>query len=491
MSKAFVTGLPLPKPHHLIRAENGLLKTWQSVNEWYGAVEAAEDRYRKEQLKCMGPHIKLGLRYLSLCLKKSWLETGKSKDLAGVYTPYSQVQQAVKAITEHPIVNPLYEKDNVSTLVCAVDLARLGFDHLFQDFETPGHPQPESNFEIATLQEMRRCERMWQNIHRYHQYARDNSLQEYLGIKAKTVKAILQRLSEGIANAEACPEQGSKVDAYPEQGSKADAYPEQGSKADEEVEEMPPSKKTRLTLAKPAEAAVSRDEVMQSLHFDQRESGILVWFERQIKDRGAGQPQAQDMVSLVAGDCINDNIVGTYLALLCGSENEQQTPAGVSPAPTWHAWPPSLFESIRRGSSLKRVWPPKDYPNAQMRDTPHHLFPIHLGDHWGLAHLSLSAGVWSLDWYSSLPNYTKKFLDQWVTIERQLREQFGLSGQPLQANEPAQPMQDNISDCGVFVLCEARCLITGWPLNTFGADSMPFMRKRICYELELDSIHSN
>ena len=473
MSNAFVTGLPLPEPHDLVKAQDGLLKTWRSVNDWYGAVVYVEDRDRKEQLKLMGPHIKLGLRYLSFSLRNIWLEEGKPKDPASVYGPYLKVQQAVKAITEHPIVKPMYERGNKSTFGGAVACAQFAFDRLFRDFDEPGMPQPEGDAEIATLQQMRLWHGVWQNISRYHQYARDNKLEEDLGIKAKTIKVILERISEGIANVEACPEQGSELD--------------------EDMKEMPPRKKARLVLDAPAEAAApSRDEVMQSLHFDQRESGILVWLERQIEDRGAGQPHAQDLVALAGGACINDNVVGPYLALLCASENEKQTPAGTATAPMWHAWPSSLFESIRRGSNLGRVWPPNGYPDAQMEDTPHHLFPIHLGDHWGLAHLSFGAGMWSLDWYSSLENYTRNFHDQWQLIEEQLRAQFGLLGeQPLPVNEPPQPMQDNILDCGVFVLCEARCLITGWPINTFQADIMPFMRKRICFELEHDAIASN
>ena len=472
MSNAFVTGLPLPKPYDLIKAQDGLLKTWQSVNEWYGFVEGAEEQYRKEQLKLMSPHMKLGLRYLSFCLKESWLAEGKPKDPAGVFGPYVKVQQAVKAITEHPIVEPMYERGNRTTFDGALALAQVAFDQLFPDFDNPSWPVPDGSAEIGTVQQMMFCDGLWQNIFRYHQYARDKKPEENLGIKAKTVKLVLQRISEGIANLEACPEKGSGPD--------------------QDIEEMPPSKKARLTSDAPAEsAAPSRDEVMQSLHFDQRESGILVWLERQIKDRGAGQPQAQDLVALVVGDCINDNVVGPYLAMLCASANEEQTPAGVSASPMWHAWPPSLFESIRRGSNLGRTWPPKGYSKAQVEDTPHHLFPIHLGDHWGLAHLSFSAGMWGLDWYSSLPNYTQKFLDQWHLIEEQLRAHFGLlREQPLPVNEPFQPMQDNISDCGVFVLCEARCLITGWPINTFSADIMPFMRKRICFELEHDAIAS-
>ena len=472
MSKALVTGMPLPEPHDLVRAQDGLLRTWRSVNRWYGAVEAAEERDRKSQLKCMGPHIKLGLRYLSLCLKKSWLEEGQPKDLAGIYGPFLRVQRAFKGIAEHSIVEPMYERGNTSTFGGALACARLAFDRLFPDCDEPSMPLPEADTEIGTVRQMRFCDELWQNIARYHLYARENKLEADAGlIRAKTIRVIVHRISEGIANVEARPEEGRELD--------------------EEIEEMPPSKKARLTPDVPAQAGLSRDEVMQSLHFDQRESGILVWLERQMEDRGAGQPQAQDLVALAIGDCINDNIVGPYLALLCTSENEKQAPAGVATAPIWYAWPSSLFESIRRGSNLGRTWPPKGYPNAQMEDTPHHLFPIHLGDHWGLAHLFLSAGVWSLDWYSSLQNYTQKFLDQWHPIEGQLRAQFGfLSEQPLSVNEPAQPMQDNISDCGVFALCEARCLVTGWPLNTFQADSMPFMRKRICFELEHDAIAS-
>ncbi|MDI1490001.1 MAG: hypothetical protein OHK93_001200 [Ramalina farinacea] len=228
MSNAFVTGLPLRKPHELVKAQDGLRKTWQSVNELYGFVVLSEEQYHEEQLKCTGPHIKLGLRYLSLCLKRSWLEEGKPKDLAGIGGAFLSVQPALKAITEHSIIEPLYERGNRSTFDGALALARVIFDGLFPDFEEPGHPQPEGNAEVATVQEMRFCEGMWQNISRYHQYARDNEIEEDLGIRAKTIKVILERISEGIANVEACPEQESELD--------------------EDMKEMPPSKKARLSF---------------------------------------------------------------------------------------------------------------------------------------------------------------------------------------------------------------------------------------------------
>ena len=238
---------------------------------------------------------------------------------------------------------------------------------------------------------------------------------------------------------------------------------------------------------------------MRSLEFDSKLSPCLSWIDIAMIDTSnvislthpPAIPQAKDLLDLATGQELTDLIIDPYMALLCHYGNghfaSSQGDSEMPGSPKFHAWSTWFADQMKSGKSFKGLWPPKAYPGAKIGDVMYHVIPIFLGgNHWGMAILSNIDGTRRLDFYSSLTGYEKEFKEIWLKVAFWLMTEakFDLGLQTLPFNVPKQPLQNNSVDCGVFICCELRWLIEGWPLETLLRENIPKLRRRMVVELE-------
>ena len=472
------------------------------MNDWYNFVVDADDkRQLLDRLSVMAPHIRLGLKYLSARMVKEYKDAGspqqkENPDLVGAF--YS-VQMACLEVQK----NDLFMKGSggsISSFTVALDAAHAIFGRLFPHHKSPiALPRDESP---ADLIELRVYRGFYENLDRYNRYARAQRLEEHIRIDPLFLTGRVKKLEAEITRLEESLEKGRKLDqlgddeaeakprgkraredsAKPAESAKEPVRPEEGRKKGQSTHKRPEN-------VQPEQSEQAKIAFMRTLEFNASESSLMSIHDAKGGSRGAGLTTLKDFEDLLSGGWLSDGVIDPYLALLCEEGNRQP---GNDPVPRkfpkWHAWPAWLYLKASDEAELTRLWPPQGYPEAEFGETHHHLFPMHLdGNHWGLAHLSWGGAQWGLDFYSGLPGYVSRFRAQWAGIEKYLKRAWGFKcDQTLAIREPEQARQGNASDCGVFVLCEARCLIEGLPIDTFGQEDMRFMRRRICFELELD-----
>lgn len=475
------------------------------MNFWYDFVVKEADSKRLDRLLIMAPHIRLGLKYLSARIVKEYKDAGspqqkENPDLVGAFC---SVQLACQEVQK----NDLFMRGSagsISSFTIALDAAHAMFGRLF--------PHHASAFElprdqtVTDLTELRVCSQFYENLDRYNRFARQQHLEEHLRVEPMLLTNKVKRLAGEITHLEARLDKGRKLDQLDDdneeakpQGKRARETAVQPAGSAKEPEPVRPEKgrkqgqstHKRPENVQPEQSAQAKIAIKRTLEFDASTSTILKLKDQDAKvvSRGAGVTTLKDFAELVSGGWLSDAVIDPYLALLCEQTNRQPGNVPVSRgSPEWHAWPSWLYLKVSDEAELPRLWPPQGFPEAKFAETHHHLFPMHLDEnHWGLAHLSWGGAQWSLDWYSGISGYMQRFLDKWAGIERYLKRAWGFRcDQTLTIDEPEQPRQGNASDCGVFVLCEARCLMEGWPIDTFGQGDMKFMRRRICFELELD-----
>ena len=259
---------------------------------------------------------------------------------------------------------------------------------------------------------------------------------------------------------------------------------------------VPPSKRQHLDLANKKHDA---GEIMRSLELDPKLSPCLSWIDMAIIDTSnvsllthpPAIPQAKDLLDLATGQELTDLIIDPYMALVCHYGNGHfaslQGDAEMPGSPKFHAWSTWFADQMKSGKSFKGLWPPKAYPDAKIGDVMYHVIPILLaGNHWGMAILSNIDGTRRLDFYSSLTGYEKESKEIWLKVAswsmNEAKSDLGL--QTLPFNVPRQPLQNNSVDCGVFICCELRWLVEGWPLETLLRENIPKLRRRMVVELE-------
>ena len=477
------------------------------MNDWYNFVaEEANEGRRLKLMAVVAPHIRLGLKHLSVRLKKEYTDAGspQQKDNPDLVGAFCSVQLACQEVQK----NDLFLKGSggkISSFAIALDAAQAMFERIFPSearrLELPRH-RPAADVGELTL-----CSQIYENLDHYIRYARAQRLVEHVQVNSDTLTNRVKKLEAEITRQEQRLEKGRKLDKLEDDNEEAKSQgkrareitiqpagsanepvrPEKGRKQGQSTHKRPEN-------VQPEQSAQAKREIIRTLEFKASESSLLSFHDAKAVSRGAGLTMLKDIGELVSGGWLSDAVIDPYLALLCEQGNRQPGNDAVPrKSPDWHAWPAWLYLKASDEAELPRLWPPQGYPEAKFGETHEHLFPMHIdGNHWGLAHLSWDGAKWSLDFYSGLRGYLPKFRAQWAGIEKYLKRAWSFKcDRVLTINEPEQPRQGNASDCGVFVLCEARCLIQGWPVNTFGQEDMKFMRRRICFELELDRTGAN
>lgn len=194
--------------------------------------------------------------------------------------------------------------------------------------------------------------------------------------------------------------------------------------------------------------------------------------------------------TLTGTEWLDDNVVDSYLSLVCHTGNGhfkmgKDSDVITERPPTWHAWPVWFFTDV---ADRHGIWPPEIYPGARLEDVKHHFFPRCSAAHWYLFHVYHHDHTWHADFYSSLPSYYgQERQNSWPTVVKAMKELssgvLDLSTVKVQFPK-SQPLQSNSYDCGVLILCVARWLMEGFPMDSLLAQDCPQFRQRMIVELE-------
>lgn len=379
------------------------------------------------------------------------------------------------------MVQEFYRWGPTSSLQVAVDAALPLWDNVIPEKADPTIRLHRLNAPMECLVE---CKRVWDNISLFCKTASDASV-----IKMKEVKRRLTWLEQQI-------ERQKSRDLVASPKALEISRSTEGKRPLEDPE-VPPSKRQHLDLAN--QSGHDAEEILHSLQFDPKLSPCLSWIDTAMIDTSnvslltspPAIPYAKDLLDLATGQELTDLIIDPYMALLChygnghfaSSRGDSEMPG----SPKWHAWSTWFADQLKSGKKFKGLWPPKVYPGAKIGDVMYHVIPIFLGgNHWGMAILSNTKSTRRLDFYSSLTGYEKECKEIWLKVASwfadEAKSDLGL--QTLPFNVPRQPLQTNLVDCGVFICCELRWLIEGWPLETLLPENIPRLRRRMVVELE-------
>ncbi|KAI4113719.1 MAG: hypothetical protein LQ345_005360 [Seirophora villosa] len=202
------------------------------------------------------------------------------------------------------------------------------------------------------------------------------------------------------------------------------------------------------------------------------------------------------IATLRGAEWVDDRVVDSYAALVCHHGNGHFETANADTnsielegSPKYHAWPLHLFE----GLDTAMAWPPPRYPNARVESIKHHFFPFLVSEsHWVMVHLWLDRTTWVVDFYSSAQGYERAAEEKWAGMAAELKT---LSGKALNVTRQHfsipfdQPQQLNSNDCGVLILCVARWIMEGWPLDTLWSSDCFQYRELMMVELEKWRLH--
>ena len=471
MSSTKINQLPLPgKAHQIVSQDPNLLTAWEAINAWHQTmVEKGGDIRVLSTYACL---IMMACRFINLRAQQL-VKGGSAAKMDGglIIKKMQAVSAELKSL--QAVTAWLGQR---SSLQASVEVGNLLYNTLYQQRNQYGASQPLPK---ATLLPV---ERIWTMI----------SLMIEIAPEPETVKS-----SEARAKLSWLQKQSD--DSLKRPSEKAGAHDAQ-------------SKKARTSASTPAITAAStaantvlrRIEVLdpQDIETIKRyDNNIgIVPIEGPVRNRGV--ITAYDVLTLAAGQRLNDAVIDAHLTLICHTSNGLFQGGELPLAPRYHAWSAQMSGYLAGRTEqfeerhLRQEWPPARFPQAAWEDIFCHIFPVHVQvDHWVLMVLQMMEdGQRTLFCYSSVPGYNESFRAPWEVISSW---QFFKSKGALDVRNPRvdlprpQPRQDNAFDCGVFVCGIVRWSVQSWDLSTLTQSIIPEYRRRMILEIERWCLSTN
>ncbi|KAI4268439.1 MAG: hypothetical protein L6R35_006766 [Caloplaca aegaea] len=310
------------------------------------------------------------------------------------------------------------------------------------------------------------CEMVWQLVQCHARISGPDPM-----VKADEIKSALKKLSQHEPSSDQGARKRQKGPLYPfhEQASHAGQRPGDGNS-------------TEMVMAN---LTISKDDRQRYLNRYDHLAGVA---PRDGPTQCPINILAKHINTLVGTEWVDDTTIDGYLCLVCHAGNghfqlKNDDDAVRVGSPKWNAWSEHFF----RGLGTHALFPPSMYPDAQVEDVKHHLFPLHSTNHWVLFHVYSKQANWHADFFSSLPNYDFEVKARWPYIVEHMlllsKGRLDLSSVKVQIPKQ-QPRQSNSSDCGVLALCVARWIMEGWVLETIQPQNCQLYRQRMIVELE-------
>lgn len=198
---------------------------------------------------------------------------------------------------------------------------------------------------------------------------------------------------------------------------------------------------------------------------------------------------SKDIVTCVRPlDWLNDEIINSYLAVLVQYLRESAGNTGAGESPRFHAFNTFFYSTLRqKGYDGVRRWAKRAKINGEgLLGVDMVFVPVHESSHWTL--MVLRPAERTIEYFDSLGSRGKR---QMNTIKGWLQGELGKSYvEDEWTNLPSvSSMQDNGSDCGVFLLTNAKAVALNIEPTAFGARDTEMLRKKIIAEIMNGGLH--
>lgn len=187
---------------------------------------------------------------------------------------------------------------------------------------------------------------------------------------------------------------------------------------------------------------------------------------------------------------LNDEIINSYLTVLVQYLRQSTGNTG-NERPRFHAFTTFFYTTLRdKGYQGVRRWANRAKIGGEgLLDVETVFIPVHESSHWTL--LVVRPADRTIEYFDSLDMMGRKGARQVKNIKEWLRGELGAKYDDDEWNIlPAlSSQQDNGSDCGVFLLTNAKAIALGIEPTSFGPRDTQTLRRKIVAELMNGGLH--
>ncbi|VDD90513.1 unnamed protein product [Enterobius vermicularis] len=235
-------------------------------------------------------------------------------------------------------------------------------------------------------------------------------------------------------------------------------------------------KKVTIGKVVPPRPKVKKIEEFPALDNEALSAIENVWFGSDPLEKRFGEGiTRKDLLTLRGLEWLNDEVINTYLGLVCERARQDTT------LPKVYAFTTFFYTNLaQHGYNKVKRWTKK----VDIFSYDILLVPVHLGAHWCLAVIDLKLKF--IHYYDSLGgsndhclDLLKSYLNE-ESIDKR-KKSFEVTDWEFR-NAVDIPLQMNGSDCGMFT-CKFAEFAARRAKVVFGQKDMPYYRKRMVYEI--------
>ncbi|KAJ5587166.1 uncharacterized protein N7459_002931 [Penicillium hispanicum] len=183
---------------------------------------------------------------------------------------------------------------------------------------------------------------------------------------------------------------------------------------------------------------------------------------------------------------LNDEIINAYLTVLV--QYLRQSTGNATGRPRFHAFNSFFYSTLRdKGYPGVRRWANRAKIGGEgLLDVDTVFVPVHESSHWTL--MVVRPIDRTIEYFDSLGGRGAR---QVKTIKEWLRGELAakFDEEEWTVLPSVSSYQDNGSDCGVFLLTNAKAIALGIEPTAFGANDTPLLRRKIVAELMNQGLH--
>ncbi|KAJ5246432.1 hypothetical protein N7468_001415 [Penicillium chermesinum] len=227
-----------------------------------------------------------------------------------------------------------------------------------------------------------------------------------------------------------------------------------------------------------------------SLEEELRPGGYSLRAKRAVAKSLAGD----DLMATDIATCVkplawlNDEIINSYLGIIIQYLSQSAGNAEPAEAPRFHAFNTFFYTTLRqKGYDGVRRWAKRAKINGESLLGVDMVFvPVHESSHWTL--MVIRPADRTIEYFDSLGSRGKR---QVGIIKEWLRGELGASyvDDEWSVLPSVSSQQDNGSDCGVFLLTNAKAVALNIEPTAFGARDTSTLRKKIIAEIMNGGLH--
>lgn len=202
---------------------------------------------------------------------------------------------------------------------------------------------------------------------------------------------------------------------------------------------------------------------------------------------GHGEYKATDLTRVVplaqgrgTDNWLNDEVINGYLKLIVAHGKRNDRPTQV---PTHHAFVSFFYNNLEsRGYEGVKRWASRaKIGGKNLLETENVFIPVNSGMHWTLC--VVSGKHKTITHYNSLGGNGRRYAE---TVKKWVIEELGSAyreGEWKVDYVGETPQQENMDDCGVFTITNARQIMLGLTPMSYTAGQIRLQRRRIVAEL--------